>query len=322
MTPTKLRTPFVSALLIASALAACGDDATATPIADAGTGTDLGTTTDLGTPLPDMGALPGLRTLASLDWTLPPMQEKYFCVLVTLPDEIFVSEFHPVIPVGTHHTVLTFAPAGAGPDGTAECDGFTNGPRMIYGSGLGTEPMIFPEGVAVRIPAGSRLLLNLHLFNFEETPLTGTSAVQARVVDGASIAHEAEMTLAGKDAGLVVPPRAVSVQTGSCTVTANTTLFSVFPHMHQTGVHQRVLLLRGSDAPIVLMDEDYSFDEQYYRNIAPGVALVPGDRIEVTCTYDNTENRAISFGESTTDEMCYSGIYVYPAGSFYTTCTS
>jgi len=321
MTPTKLRTPYVSALLIASALAACGDDATATPMTDAGPVTDLGTTADLGATPADMGALPGLRTLASLDWTVPPMNEKYFCVLVTIPDEIFVSEFHPVIPVGTHHTVLTFAPDGAGPDGTAECDGFTNGPRMIYGSGLGTNPLIFPEGVAVRIPAGSRLLLNLHLFNFDTTPLSGTSAVQARVIDGASIEHEAEMTLAGKDVGLVVAPRTVSEQTGTCDVTANTTLFALFPHMHQTGMHQRVQLLRGSDAPVILMDEDYTFDEQYYRNIAPGVALVPGDRIEVTCTYDNP-GEAISFGESTAEEMCYSGIYVYPAGNFFTTCTN
>lgn len=313
---TTRRFPLASALLIGLVLAGCGSDTPGTPTVDAGAGLDLGTpAVDAGPPPP------ALRTLASADWTVAPSAEAYVCVLVTIPDEIYVSEFHPVIPMGTHHTVLTFAPPDSGPDRTERCDGFSVGPRMIYGSGIGTDPLLFPAGVAVRIPAGSQLLLNLHLFNFATTPLTGTSAIQVRTIDASAVVNEAEITLAGKDAGLVVAPRAVSTQTGTCNVTAAATLFAVFPHMHQTAVHQTVSMLRGTDAPVIVMDDDYSFDQQYYRVVAPELQLQAGDRLEVTCTYDNPGD-TLTFGESTTNEMCYAGIYVYPAGGFFTTCTN
>lgn len=316
----KRRSAFASivvlVLVLVPVLAGCGSDAPLTPpAADAGPGTDLGPpAVDAGPPPP------ALVTIASSAWTLGAGVEKYLCVLVTTPDEIFVSEFHPVIPLGTHHTVLTFAPPGAGADRTEDCDGFTVGPRMIYGSGVGTDPLVFPEGVAVRIPAGSQLLLNLHLVNFDTTLISGTSAIQVRTVDAAAVVNEAEISLAGKDAGLIVAARTVSTQTGTCNVPADTTLFAIFPHMHQTAVHQKVTLLRGSDAPVIVMDDDYTFDEQYYRLLAPGVQLLAGDQLEVECTYDNPGD-AMGFGESTTDEMCYAGIYVYQAGSFFTTCS-
>lgn len=312
------RISFLSSVLLSLALAGCGSDGPVTPTTDGGPGVDLGPGADLG-PRADAGTPPALRTLATADWTVPPNDELYVCVLVTIPDEIFVSEFHPLIPAGTHHTVLTFAPPGAGPDGMSTCDGFTNGPRMIYGSGLGTDPLIFPEGVAVRIPAGSQLLLNLHLFNFDATPLRGTSAVMARTVSPAAVVHEAEMTLAGVDARLNVAARSVSTANGTCTVRADTTMFALFPHMHQTAIHQKVTVMRDAVETIV-MDDDYTFDEQYYRLISPGVQLRAGDQIHVACTYDNP-SEARTFGESSNDEMCYAGVYVYPAGSFFLTCT-
>ena len=140
-------------------------------------------------------------------------------------------------------------------------------------------------------------------------------------MEAAAVVHEAEITLAGKDAGLTVAPRAVSTQTGRCNVTADSTLFAIFPHMHQTGVHQKVTLTPGAGTPVDVMDDDYTFDEQFYRLLSPGVQVHAGDRLDVTCTYDNPGD-AMTFGESTTDEMCYAGIYVYPAGSFFTTCTN
>jgi hypothetical protein len=290
------------------------------PPADAARVTDLGSPSD-GGPRDDGGSC-GTRTftLAAADWTLAPFSEDYLCVVVEVPETTFVHEFRPVIPEGTHHTTVTFVPAST-PLGTMRCSGLSAGPRMIYGSGVGTGPLVFPDGVAVRLPEGQKVMLNLHLFNVSDTPRAGRSGIDVVTMCASHVREEAEMSLAGKDLGLRVAARSVSTQTGRCTMSRSVRLFALMPHMHQTGSHMRVALERAAGgAPEVVFDEAYDFDMQYYRTFEPEVALGAGDRLHVTCTYDNPGEEK-GFGESTEDEMCYAGIYVFPAGSLGTTCT-
>ena len=62
-----------------------------------------------------------------------------------------------------------------------------------------------------------------------------------------------------------------------------------------------------------LLDTDYAFTEQ--RNYPMADTLIhKGDRIETTCTYVNNTGHTVSFGDSSTDEMCFTGLYKYPAG--------
>jgi Copper type II ascorbate-dependent monooxygenase, C-terminal domain len=41
-------------------------------------------------------------------------------------------------------------------------------------------------------------------------------------------------------------------------------------------------------------------------------AAKKGDQYGVTCTYDNTTSDTVSFGESSTDEMCFGVLYFWP----------
>jgi hypothetical protein len=40
-----------------------------------------------------------------------------------------------------------------------------------------------------------------------------------------------------------------------------------------------------------------------------------GDKVTVDCTYQNGTDQPAAFGESTLAEMCFAGLYQYPAGS-------
>lgn len=304
-------------LCLIGSLVACGGNASTNNQSDAGmSGSDTGTDVDLGTT--DTSVL-----LVEGSWTLTPSMEDYQCIRVTVPNEMFVHSFIPVIPLGTHHTVLTIAPNDGTPDGQVSCNGFVNGPDMLFGSGVGTDSLVFPEGVAVRIPAGSQLLLNLHLYNSSATAtLHETSGIRVTTLEASEVVHEAEIVLAGKDQGLNIPPRQTTTQTGYCTFGHAQTVFSVFPHMHQTATHMTVTAMPAGGSPTILMDDEYSFDDQRYRPIAPTLELNTGDQIRVDCTYDNPTGNTIHFGESSTDEMCYAGIYRYPAShDTYVTCT-
>jgi hypothetical protein len=39
-----------------------------------------------------------------------------------------------------------------------------------------------------------------------------------------------------------------------------------------------------------------------------------GDQVNVRCTYTNPGNTAVTWGDSSTEEMCFTGLYRYPAG--------
>ncbi len=44
--------------------------------------------------------------------------------------------------------------------------------------------------------------------------------------------------------------------------------------------------------------------------------------MQTTCSYVNNTGATVSFGDSSTDEMCFTGIYKYPAGSNVYSCVN
>jgi hypothetical protein len=260
------------------------------------------------------GAPAGAVELVSAQWTLEPGTEIYQCTRVTVEQDYYVTEFHPGIPLGTHHTVLTVQPAGQ-PDGTAICgDPFEGGPKQLYGTGVGSVPMKLPSGVAVKIAKGQQLHLNLHLFNAGASPLSGTSSISVVTAPPDQIEHEAELHIWGKGDGLTVAPNTTSTQTAACTVQSASTLFIVQPHMHQLGKHLRFGHAPAGQEFNVLFDQPYSFDAQVHAELSPPVALAAGDQLGIECTYDNPTAQTVTFGESSKEEMCFAGLWAYPAG--------
>ena len=49
--------------------------------------------------------------------------------------------------------------------------------------------------------------------------------------------------------------------------------------------------------------------------IEPEVILETGDVVTTTCSYTNDTNKNITFGESTTNEMCFNFASYWPAGA-------
>lgn len=255
------------------------------------------------------------QTLVEGTWDLPGGSEEYRCVKKTVDQDIYVKSFGAINPVGTHHTVLTVGPP-QGPDGIERCSAFDNSIQQIYGSGVGTNEITFPEGIAVKIEAGTQLFLNLHLFNTRPDGITGTSGTRIIPVDESEVEHVAEVVLAGT-LSLNIPPQQESTAVGNCRMSDDYTLFSVLPHMHQMGRHQKVIAESSIEGDVVLIDEPYDFDEQLIYDIDP-VQVAAGDRVRVECTYENPTSQTVRWGDSSNQEMCFSGIFRYPAtGGFF-----
>jgi hypothetical protein len=250
------------------------------------------------------------RTLLTGEWTLPAGTEGYSCVRHTVTEDLWVNGFEAVSPGGTHHTLLTVGEPTA-PDGLTICNAAENRTHSVYGSGVGPEKLEFPEGIALKIPKGAQLLLNLHLFNTGTGDLSGTSGTRVRVIPESQVTSVAEGVLAGS-IGIDIPPQQTTTTTGHCTMSNDVTLFAVAPHMHQLGVYEKVTAISGTKGEVTLFDGPYNFDDQSYHLIEP-LDMKKGERVRVECTHTNTTAKNVRFGESTLAEMCFAGIYRYPA---------
>jgi Copper type II ascorbate-dependent monooxygenase, C-terminal domain len=251
----------------------------------------------------------GWLRLIEADWELTPHSEGYRCIRKTMPEDVYITAFAPLSPLGTHHTTLHVETAGVAPDGVTVCGVGAGGTRRLQGAGVGTEPSALPAGVAMKVAAGEQLMVNLHLFNFGDTRLRGTSGTRIKRVPLADVEHLAEVVLAGP-IGLSIPPGRVT-QSGNCTLRSAATIYSLNPHMHQLGKHMKVTL-RGKSGDRVLHDGPYDFVHQVLHPIEP-VQVEAGDRVNVECTYLNDTPRDVSWGDSSLDEMCFVGVGLYPA---------
>jgi hypothetical protein len=249
------------------------------------------------------------ETLVEGSWSLEPGTEGYVCARKTIEEDLWVRAFDAVAPLGTHHTVLTYGPPTE-PDGVSPCDTSVNHDVMIFGSGVGSIPFEMPEGVAAHVPKGQQLLLNLHLFNVSSDPLTGSSAIRfQRVASGDDDFIVAEAVLMGPT-DLQIPPGDHS-ESGTCTLTKDATIFAVAPHMHQLGVHMKVVAHSSEAGAKTLLDAPYSFDAQQITSLEP-VPMRAGDTVSIRCDYRNDTPETVEWGESSLAEMCFAGVYRYP----------
>ncbi|MBX3161623.1 MAG: hypothetical protein KF773_37025 [Deltaproteobacteria bacterium] len=268
-----------------------------------------------GNTTPDAPPIPeGFTRLIGRTWTIPAGKEIYRCVRITLTEDTYLTNIRAQAPAGTHHTVLSITQPGDnanGADGEQNCQVNSLGRVMLYASGVGTEPLDFPTDVGIKIAAGQQIHLNLHLFNATDSAIEGDSAILVKQ-SATPPPTLAEMVFAGKFVFSIPGNGQPTNVVGGCTANSNFKLFAVWPHMHQIATHQKFELIRGGNT-MVLHDKPFQFAEQNYYLQSPEVSVQSGDQIRVTCTFVNNTGSPIGFGDSSNKEMCFSGMYRYPA---------
>lgn len=315
-------------LALALALAGCTKSSSDPELVDApGSGSgggDGGTSGD------------GFTTLISRAWTIPAGTfDKYECTRIAVPRDMWIAGFRRVEQtastnvVGTHHQVLTVS-QGSSPVGDYDCTAGSLDRQMLYAAGLGTGDLVFPDGYAVHLTAGTYINLNLHLFNSGDSPITGTSGIAVKELPAGSTPKEIDFEFAG-NAQFTIPHTNAATSAdfdvqGGCTASTAMTLFAMWPHMHQLANHQKLVVAHAGGGADTLLDTDYAFAEQKFYPLAPSYQVAAGDQIQVTCSYrnDNTTNPGggpVMFGDSSTSEMCFDGYYRYPAGHSIFGCT-
>jgi hypothetical protein len=316
MTSFCFRTLLISLTALASACGSSATDNHATPSPGNSTPPPGDTMPPPGDTMPPPGDTkpppdrppPEWTELVSGDWALEAGSENpRWCQKYPIREDIYVAAIRPVHPPGTHHTTLSLVDD----NGSTTCtSGAFGGGGMIFAAGVGNATVQIPEGVAIKLPAGKALLLNLHVYNPSTAPLAGTSKIEIVRAKAEDVKSLADLMFAGPTS-LSIPPQSQVTLEDTCKLSDNQTAFALFPHMHQMGRHLKTTFTIAG-APMVIHDADYDFEEQYQLPIGP-IELHQGDTVKTECTYDNMTGKTVTFGESSDTEMCFSIIYRYPA---------
>ena len=221
-----------------------------------------------------------------------------------------------------HHWILYRRSGGDYTDGEAfPCDvGLQVTADFVAGWAPGGENVIMPDDVGLDLgQPDDWYILQLHYNNTANHP---------DVLDKSGVAFCSTPTPREKMAGVItlgtaainIPPGAQDYeQTGTCGFFSTLLwgepmhLLGASPHMHEFGRAARTELQRFlGDTEMVTDVPNFDFENQAWYNIEPEIVVEPGDSLRTTCVYDNPTDQTVTFGEGTSDEMCFNFVLAYP----------
>ena len=230
---------------------------------------------------------------------------------------------HPEL---AHHLVLFALPADqvvATPEagsGAYSCDSMNMVP--IAAAIQMAQPYMLPDGVAVPVPAGYRLLLQIH-YNIAALPAGApipavTSALNIWT-GSAATAQPLNIFPVNADDLRVAAGDANGVASSVTPIEQAMQVYGFIPHMHIFGSSFYATVRRADGREECLVSiPNWRFLEQrvFFRPTAEPLLLQPGDSISLRCEYDNSyanqplvrgvrlEPRDLTFGWRSIDEMC------------------
>ncbi|MFO0755864.1 MAG: hypothetical protein U0359_05205 [Byssovorax sp.] len=292
------------ALALVPLLAGCGESSSSS----------TGTTS--GGPMDDVLAPPEIgMQLVTTKTKVEAGAEKYACWGFQVPadaDLDLVGFQVQVQGAGVHHYGIFTDSSGMSKGDDYECEsmGITWG--LVTGGGVGTPGVSFPEGTAMKLPAGRRLIVQLHMLN------TSSDAVEIgeqrfNLIGAKPGSYEPVGLLIAGTLDINIPAHQKGVQaSGGCTLTDPMEhIFAVFPHMHRLGTNITTTVSTAGGAPKAVSNITWDFKDQGIYEASSSAKV--GDDVKVTCTYDNATDKDVKFGLHSGDEMCVDVLYHYPA---------
>jgi hypothetical protein len=88
-------------------------------------------------------------------------------------------------------------------------------------------------------------------------------------------------------------------------------VFRAWPHMHKLGVALDTQITKADATTSTLVDSP-NYDFEYQVGYPTDTKLEVGDSVTTRCTWKNTTNGPVGFGEGTGDEMCFDFVSYYP----------
>jgi hypothetical protein len=216
--------------------------------------------------------------------------------------------------VGSHHEIL-YTVVNKRTADTHPCDetDMLNA-RYLGGGGAESPAVPLPDGIVMRIPAHSQIMIQHHWINATDAAIDGQVAFNV-TVEAASASNMVAELFTDVTTQITLAPGTGSAH-AQCTVGQDLQLFMIGGHAHELGTHVAIATTTAAAAGAanVIYDTDWNASYQFNppRNnysLAQPLVLHKGDQIAVQCDYNNTTGATVMFPR----EMCVAWGYFFPA---------
>lgn len=278
---------------------------------------------------------PNLIVKARTPHRLSAGREYYACEQVdtSITEDTWVTamDIVPENPEYVHHAIVSV--------GGGTCSALGTTAENIYSYRPGSRTLVFEQGDALLLPAGSVIAIQFHyntMFAPRDTPLpTDQSAFRLWTLPSGEQPARAISRMPHHDLVISIPVNAVDkAEGGTATIGAEyaqpgAEIIGISPHMHYLGQTFSETLHKSDGTSVCLVDipdwdQDWQLD--YFYEPASYIPVSRGDRVTQECVYSNRpEDQGTdpdgnpftplytTFGEDTRQEMCLGYIWFrYP----------
>ena len=200
-------------------------------------------------------------------------------------------------------------------------------PILLAGWAVGGANLVAPKDMGFELPdPGKQINAQWHFYNSTGKPQSDASSIQICTVPKAMRPHIGAISWLGTEdlggnkwlLGPGMPAHQESTFTTTCTpgrrgLGANDSIHIIGfePHMHRIGKRMKTDVIHVDGTTETIFDKPFSFgNEQHYY---VDYELKPGEKLKSSCTFNNTNDFGVPFGESSDTEMCYQFTYSWPA---------
>jgi peroxiredoxin len=276
-----------------------------------------------GMPEGDRAKLPALPQLTA-GWQLPALPDEQFVMrgrpFVVPADGIVEYQYFVVDPgwkddrwvraaqvvpgnssVVHHCIVFVRSPDGSDSHGIGWLGGYVPGQRVI--------PL--PDGYARRVPAGSKLVFQMH-YTPNGREVNDLSKLGVWFAKADEVTHEVTTRVA-LNHDFEIPPgvKDHTVRISMDRFARDSQLLSVMPHMHLRGKSFRLSLQQQTENEKLLFVPNYDFNWQHWYHFETPLSLAEVPSLEMKIQFDNSRDNPtnpdpreyVTWGDQTFEEM-------------------
>lgn len=215
--------------------------------------------------------------------------------------------------IGVVHHIIVFIRSPEGGSRRPGPGGLGLGERWLAAYAPGSRPLMLPDGYAKRIPAGSRLVFQMH-YTPNGTAAVDRSSIGLVFAEPEKVRRQVYTRDPGQFAFRIPPHDPNYKMTATYFFQDDSLLLSLFPHMHVRGKSFKYEVFYPNGGHEVLLDVPrYDFGWQNTYQLQTPKRMPAGTKMLCTAYYDNSEenlsnpdpNASVTWGEQTWEEMMF-----------------
>lgn len=264
--------------------------------------------------------------------TVQPGQEDTQCMKLRLSNTgaIKVHQMRNILSSGSHHLIVYKDDDPASVESTTPypCTPFTGALNL---SGMVAPVMItqkaedaltLPDRVAYTFAPNQMIRIEMHFINSTDAPLEVSATSEFYAVPESEIDHEANILFIGTPdidipAGAMMDVQTYFTPSRASLDLAGAKFFAITGHTHKHGLNVTVSTSTSVGGPrtSVYAPAPFEWSEPETTVHRPEFSVPDGLQagFDIKCSYHNTSNERVGFGESANDEMCFFWAYYYPS---------